>query len=73
MSIATIVTRGYGTFGSVNLLPTRGYSIGEDVEEMVGPGTDYTATEERAEYTIYLSRTEYTINTTRTEYTLERL
>ncbi len=29
MSIATIVTRGYGTFGSVNKLPTRGFSIGE--------------------------------------------
>ena len=26
MSIATVVTRGYGSFGSVNKLPTRGYS-----------------------------------------------
>lgn len=24
-SIATVVTRGYGSFGSVNLLPTLGY------------------------------------------------
>ena len=28
MSIATVVTRGYGSFGSVNKLPTWGYSIG---------------------------------------------
>ena len=33
MSIATVVTRGYGTFSTVNFLPTRGYSIGS-----VGPG-----------------------------------
>lgn len=27
MSVATVVTMGYGSFGSVNLLPTIGYSI----------------------------------------------
>lgn len=27
MSIATVVTRGYGSFGSVNKLPTLGYDI----------------------------------------------
>lgn len=26
MSIATVVSRGFGSFGSVNLVPTRGYS-----------------------------------------------
>lgn len=26
MSIATVVTRGYGSFGSINKLPTLGYS-----------------------------------------------
>jgi len=26
--IATVVTMGFGSFGSVNLLPTIGYSIG---------------------------------------------
>lgn len=31
MSIATVVTRGFGSFGSVNKLPTLGYSIGEEV------------------------------------------
>ena len=28
MSIATVVTMGYGSFGDVNLIPTLGYSIG---------------------------------------------
>lgn len=28
MAIAPIVTRGYGAFGGINLLPTRGYAIG---------------------------------------------
>lgn len=27
MSIATVITRGYGSFGSVALVVTRGYSI----------------------------------------------
>lgn len=27
MSISSVVTRGYGTWGSVNLVVTRGYSI----------------------------------------------
>lgn len=31
MSIATVVTRGYGSFGSVNKLPTQGFDIGETV------------------------------------------
>lgn len=39
MSIATVVTRGYGTFGSVNLLPVRGYSIGSPI---VGGGRNYS-------------------------------
>lgn len=30
-SIATVVTMGYGSFGSVNLVPTLGYGIGEPV------------------------------------------
>lgn len=34
MSIATIVTRGFGSFGSVSLLPTLGYSIAAVV---IGP------------------------------------
>lgn len=29
MSIATVVTRGYGSFAGINWLPTFGYTIGE--------------------------------------------
>lgn len=31
MSISSIITRGFGSWGSVNLVVTRGYSIGEAV------------------------------------------
>lgn len=46
MSIATIVTRGYGSFGSVNFIPTWGYSLGEAAEvsdvELLGGGPGYS-------------------------------
>lgn len=29
-SIATVVTMGYGTFGSANLLPTLGFGVGAE-------------------------------------------
>lgn len=35
-SIATVVTRGFGSFGSVNLLPTLGYGIGAAAEPYFG-------------------------------------
>ena len=31
MSISSVVTRGYGTWSTVNKLPTKGYSIGAAV------------------------------------------
>jgi hypothetical protein len=31
MAIATIITRGYGSFGSIAEIITRGYDIGEAV------------------------------------------
>lgn len=31
MSIATVVTRGYGSFGTIPLVVTAGYSIGEAI------------------------------------------
>ena len=37
MSVATVVTRGFGSFGSVNKLPTLGYSIGAAVAVVNGP------------------------------------
>jgi len=38
MSIATVVTRGYGTFGTIPFVVTRGYSIGPELVA-VGPVT----------------------------------
>jgi len=37
MSISTVVTMGYGSFGSVNKLPTLGYGIGAAVVLVYGP------------------------------------
>lgn len=34
MSASTVITGGYGTFGSVNLVITDGYSLAEAVEEL---------------------------------------
>lgn len=36
-SISTIVTMGFGSFGSVNLIPTLGYGIGTPVNIVNGP------------------------------------
>lgn len=32
MSIATVVTRGFGSFGTIALVVTAGYSIGEAID-----------------------------------------
>lgn len=37
MSVSTVVTMGYGSFGSVNKLPTLGYGIGAAVVLVYGP------------------------------------
>lgn len=67
-SPSTVITLGYGSFGSVNLLPTLGYGTG--ITETPGPGTDYTPDATRAEYTLTGTRTEFTLTRSRTEYTL---
>ena len=42
MSISSIVTRGYGSWGGVNDVVTRGYSIGAAIVAVVGAyGTVY--------------------------------
>ena len=42
MSIATVVTRGYGSFSTVNKVPVRGYSHAAAV--VVQPNDGWTAT-----------------------------
>ena len=38
MSIATVVTRGYGSFGSIAVVPTRGYGAYADTVQPRGGG-----------------------------------
>lgn len=48
MSIATVVTMGYGSFGSVNFVPTIGYSIGVVVENSIfGESVEFAANRKR--------------------------
>jgi len=44
VSIATVVTRGYGSFGSIALVVTRGYSIGAALAEPLGLSVVATVT-----------------------------
>ena len=48
MAIGPVVTMGYGSFGSVNLLPTIGYSIGVVSETVIfGESVEFAATRRR--------------------------
>lgn len=55
-SVATVVTHGFGSFSSANLLPTLGYGIGGGVTA-VGPGP----------LTSFVDRTSLDSNVTRLE------
>lgn len=59
-SIATVVTRGYGTFGSVNLLPTHGYGVGAEAVANVG-GMEYATNNERLHYDNKNERTHFDV------------
>lgn len=43
-SVATVVTMGFGSFGSVNLLPTIGFGIGEETETVISIPVSGTVT-----------------------------
>jgi hypothetical protein len=64
MSIATVVTRGYGSFGSINLLPTLGYSIGEALPSEPTTGLDLALNARRTEYQLNSRRTQYEVKDT---------
>lgn len=63
MSIATVVTRGFGSFGIVSFVPTLGY--GDYARPNIGPG--------RLEYTIPRMLTQYATPNHRTQFTLPRV
>ena len=37
MAIADIITGGFGTFSSVNMIPTKGFTIGTDTNDYSPP------------------------------------
>jgi hypothetical protein len=65
MSIATVITRGYGSFGSVNRLPTLGYGT---VNNLVEVG--YTTRTDPAHYTVIGPLLHYTVKSKPINYTL---
>ena len=62
MSIATVVTRGYGSFGSVVFLPPLGF--GAFTPFNVGPG--------RLEFTLPRSSTQFAMPNHRAQFTLPK-
>ena len=71
MSIATVVTRGYGTasYADVNKLPTLGYSIAAVV---INYGRlEFTIAPDRLEFTCPDDRFEFTCPNDRYEFTVE--
>jgi len=61
MSISTIVSYGYGSWGGANKLPTLGFDISEVT----------TPTVAGLEYTLPTSRMHYTLDTSRIHYTMD--
>lgn len=62
MSISTIVTYGYGSFGSVNKLPTHGFDIGDAAAAPDAPGLEYTLSSNKLHYTIPDNKLQYTVS-----------
>ena len=69
-SISSIVTRGFGTWGGVNDIPTRGYGIGAAVvvDSVSTPGLQWTATDGRLHYASEDERLHYASNDWRAHY-----
>ena len=58
MSIAQVVTFGFGSFGSVNKLPTMGFDIGQ-VTVPDAPGIGYTMPNNKLNYTMSDNKLDY--------------
>jgi hypothetical protein len=67
-SPSTVITLGYGSFGSVNLVPTLGYGV----LSIQGFGRiEYTMPRSQLGYTLERSQLDYTLANQRLEYTGE--
>lgn len=67
MSIALVVTRGFGSFGSVNKLPTLGYSTPFVNLTEIG----YTLRTDPAHYTVAKSQMHYTARAKQIGFTVK--
>lgn len=63
-SIATVVTMGYGSFGSIDVLPTIGYGIGIPTasEAPTSPGIEFTMPRNRMQFTMSRDRLHFTVH-----------
>ena len=57
MAIADVVTMGFGSYSSVNKVPTLGYSIGA-ITDVSAKGLDYIVEGPRAVYSVDRHRAE---------------
>lgn len=67
-SPSTVITLGFGTFGSVNLLPSLGF--GPFGINAIGFGRlEYTIPQQQLDYTLAADRPEFTLRPERLEFT----
>ena len=71
MAIGPVVTRGYGSFGTVNLVVTRGYT--STVAAVPGlPGIEYAIGVGRLHYTTSGDPLHYTLPMSRIGFTMQK-
>lgn len=69
MSVATVVTRGYGSFGDVAHVVTAGY-LSASVVIPNEPGMEFTLPANRLHFTLPESRLAYTLPANKMHYTI---
>ena len=70
MSIAQVITGGYGSFGSVNKLPTLGFDIAEITVASV-EGLEYTLPSNRLHFAIPTDDMDYTLPGNKLHWTMD--
>lgn len=69
MSVATVVTRGFGSFGSIGSIVRGGYAAGASVIPNA-PGLEFTLPTNRLHYALPENLLGYTLDINRLHYTL---
>lgn len=67
MSIATVVTGGFGAFGSVNLIPTLGFSVGIVIVPNI-EGLEYTMPSSKGHYSFDDKKAHYAMPNSKAHY-----